>query len=276
MKEEKLMSEDQRHKLLKINLLNIDQAWKQIRTLRNSVEQVKAVEAFYQKNQMDASDTNHYLGRLTQYAILIHLISADLSVAYRGYLNAKTGYEVQYACRQLVLIINEGFKQMYHYVWPDKKGGNLITSKRNDSFWVKDIGGLIKVMLPGLANRYNELTAQLNAYDDPELAAMTPSRNLFVHYDRITSDVVDALESLHIETLTKKAMPFMLILQGMTSFCMELVQAVAIYNEKKNVDLHTRETAKLAALREQHKDRPDLVCMIDEQKAFIDNFLGLP
>lgn len=275
MNEKQPISDATKQSMADITQLTIDQAWNQIRVLRKTVEQIKMVQAFYEQNQMSPSQANHYLGRVTEYAILIHLLSADLSVAYRIYLNAKTGYEVQYAGRQLILIINEGFKQIYHYVWPDKKEGNMVTSKRNDSFWVKDIGGLVRLMLPGLADRYQELTEKLNSYDDPELAAMTPTRNLFVHYDRITSDVVDAIEALDIEVLSQKVMPFMLILQQMTSFCMELVQAVAVTSEQMNVDLHKRESEKLAALREQHKDRADLVQMIDTQKAFIDEFLGM-
>lgn len=36
-----------------------------------------------------------------------------------------------------------------------------------------------------------------------------------------------------------------------------------------------KESAKLAALREKHKDRPGLVRMIEEQKAFLDDFLAM-
>lgn len=273
MENQQSISDKTKADLLQITFLNIESSTNVIDMLSHSVQMLLDAEQFYKKNNLSPSMDNHHLKRLTEYTMLINLISLDISSTYRIYLNALTNYEVQFATKLLVLITNEGFKQIYNYVYPNDKG-DMITSKRNKSFWVRDIGKIVKNELPLFHEQYSKLTIELNEYDDQELKAMKPARDLFVHYDIEPSKVYDELQKIHIETVSQKVIPFLSIIMNMSAFCLDLTKAYEKLISQKTTMILEAHHLILDNLKKENINNLEAITLLDRAKEDLKNILG--
>jgi len=230
------ISEATKESLQKETLSNIETLTSLVDSIRNGIYMIDKTENFSRERNIGIPDENHHLRRFSEYSMLLGLIWLDITTAFRVYLNAKENYETIYATKQLVIIINEGFKKIYNYVGIDDKG-NPLTRARNDSFWIKDVGGLVTKELPYLCDDYDQITLLLDSYDDQELKDLKEPRNLFVHYDDEPSKVYDFLKNLDIEKITIKTIPFMDILSKMVNFghTLQIAYGDLIESRKNNV-----------------------------------------
>lgn len=90
-----------------------------------------------------------------------------------------------------------------------------IKENRNKSFWVKDIGEIIKSDLSDLQQQYNAITNELERYFSLYFDEIKEQRNLSIHYDKNPVKVYDMLLKLNIEETFKKLIPFLNILNKM-------------------------------------------------------------
>jgi hypothetical protein len=239
---------------------------------RNAIRFIDQAESILQGDQKknmgeQAPYERHHLLRLGEYTLVLGLIHLDMTSAFRIYLNASEPYDVIYATKQLLVTINEGYKQIYHYLSADES--KQQESKRSQSYWVKDMGRLVDLELPDLRSDYQTITNALDVYDDQELKEMTKPRNLAIHYDNRASKVYDMLMKLDIETLAKKALPFMSILNDMVAFSLKaMVSYNALIQERadQTVSYHVD---KLEAMKLAHPEAEDLFSKMQD---FVKNF----
>jgi hypothetical protein len=245
----------------------VDQARKSIRIIDEAETQLSSKV----KNMGDElPDQQHHLRRLAEYTLVVALIHLDMTSAVRIYLKGTEPYDTTYATKQLLVTINEGYKQIYQYV--TSIDGKLDEDKRKKSYWVKDMGRLINSELPELLPTYNTITAALNLYDDKELKEMTKPRNLAVHYDKNASKVYDMLIALDIETMSKKAIPFISILNDMVHFSLETLVKYEKLIQVRTNELESFHINKLEDLKSKHPEATDLLTMIQQD---VKNFLKL-
>ena len=238
--------------------------------VRDSIKMIDNVEQYIVQQGHAMPPENKHLRRLSECSMLVGLIWLDITAAFRIYLNAKERYEVIYAVKQLTITINEGFKQIYNYVSLDENG-NSKTRERNQSFWVKDIGNIVKMELPHLLPEYEKITSSLDTYDDQELKDMKEPRNLFVHFDREASAVYDELQKQDIEKIARKALPFMNILTDMIKFNQLLLNEYnTIIGQRKN-DMLNEKINAFESLRDKLGSNPDALGLLDQVQSFLKN-----
>jgi hypothetical protein len=221
MSEKELISEEGKRRLLLVLKETMQETVKQLDIIRPFINDMTLMGENRKILGLEPSSVEYGLVRLNEYNMLIGFISLDLICAYRVYLKAEDAYEVMYATKHLVVILNEGYKKIYNYVWPNDKG-QLNTSGRNKSFWKKDIGNIINEQVPELLPDYTMLTEALDNFLDLELRSTKTSRDMFVHYDDIPSVLYDTLCALDIEVVTQKVIPFLEILKQMMDFTNKL------------------------------------------------------
>lgn len=119
--------------------------------------------------------------------------------------------------RQIIVIINEGFKQIYNFISINKKG-DKITKNRNKSYWIKEIGSIVKTSLPGLNEEYERITQELESYFEENFESIKIQRDLSVHYDKKASKVYDMIINLKVEETFRKMSPFLKLLKEMFDF----------------------------------------------------------
>jgi len=263
MDREQQVPEETKQKLKELSLMNLQVTGEHLDLLR---EQIKSLDETYfgMPDILDGKALQlRQLRRIYEYMMLIGLISSDLWVAYRVYLRAEDGYEVQYANKQIVIILIEGFKQVYNFVNRNDKG-DLINSKRNKSIWKKDIGDIVIGRFPDLVQAYQALTADLESFDDGILKSMHKPRNIFVHYDHEPSLAYDELVSLHIEHVTRKAIPFMALLKGMMEFNLSLTGAYVEYSIKAVKDAFVENQGILEGMKAEYPDNPAALAELDK------------
>ncbi|MGW1453481.1 hypothetical protein ACWBC2_00675 [Salegentibacter agarivorans] len=176
--------------------------------LKNGVSKVNKV---FQNN-----DLNNYENFL-EYGLLIGLIYLDLTSATRAYLLSTHTYQKLSHIRQIIVIINEGFKQIYNFISINKKG-DKITKNRNKSYWIKEIGSIVKTSLPGLNEEYERITQELESYFEENFESIKIQRDLSVHYDKKASKVYDMIINLKVEETFRKMSPFLKLLKEMFDF----------------------------------------------------------
>lgn len=263
---------EQTRKALEENTLsNFDFYTKLVDSVRRSVAMLDRTEEYMLKNNHAIPESNHHLRRISEYTMLLGLVWLDITAGFRIYLNAKENYETIYSTKQLLITINEGFKQIYNYVSIDSNG-NPKTKPRNHSFWVKDIGTIVNDQLVHLSAEYLEITAELDLYDDDELKHMRGPRNLFVHYDPEPSKVYDELINLDIEKISIKMLPFMKILSKMVLFGRKVLEQYSAYIEKNSNDFYNREHEKIEGLKTQYANSPQLLELFDQIQADLIKF----
>jgi len=265
------ITEETRKALEENTLSNFDVYTKLVDSVRSSVAMLDRTEEYMLKNNHSIPDSNYYLRRISEYTILLGLVWLDITAGFRIYLNAKENYETIYSTKQLLITINEGFKQIYNYVSIDSNG-NLKTKPRNHSFWVKDIGTIVNDKLAHLVDEYLEITTELDLYDDDELKNMRGPRNLFVHYDIEASKVYDELINLDIEKMAIKMMPFMKILSRMVLFGRKVLEEYNSYIKKNSDDFYDTEHQKIESLKVEHGNSPQLLELFNQIQADLMKF----
>ncbi|MEH6306185.1 hypothetical protein RYH73_11060 [Olivibacter sp. CPCC 100613] len=255
---------DETKKILEAETLsNIDSFVDLAESIRRSVRMIDRAGQYMEASGIEIPKDNFYLKRISEYSMLLTLIWLDITAAFRVYFNAKKNYEVAYASKQLLIIINEGFKKIYGYLTFDKNG-NLRTGERNKSFWIYDIGNLIHEKLLFLEKEYDFITLELDKYDDDDLKKMKDPRDLFVHYDKVPTKVYDELENIDIERITVKTIPFMRILSKMIPFTHTLLKEYALLNEKEKNDAFDSHHKKLEEFKKMHSNNPDVIKMLTD------------
>ncbi len=245
-----------------------------IDTVRSSMLMLNRTEGYMSKENMAIPDSNNHLRRIGEYTMLLGLIWLDITTAFRIHLNAKDNYETLYSTKQLLIIINEGFKKIYGYISIDPNG-NFKTKERNKSFWINDIGKLVKSELMHLVPQYDEITTLLDAYDDDELKNMKYPRDLFVHYDYDPTKVYDELIKLDIEKMTTKIIPFMEILSKMISYSLNVLKEYAQQIENKKNDFFNFHHQKLEQLKIQHSGNQLAIDLLNQVQADLIKFKDL-
>jgi len=240
--------------------------------VRNSIAMIDNVDSLLTEQNLGLvinkkEKEMHHLRRLSEYTLLIGLIYLDINTAFRISLNAIEPYEIIYSTKQVLITINEGYKKIYNYLGYDN--GIPKPNKRNQSYWIKDIGKLINTELPELIPEYNEITKKLDEYDDQELKDMKKSRDLSIHYDDNASKVYDMLISIDIETLIVKALPFIQILNNMFQFNNTILNKytkLTELRENDNIEFHLNQ---IEYLKSKHPEATDL---LNEVQEWVKNF----
>lgn len=257
------VSEETKRKLSADLLLNLDVTNQQLDLMREQIKWIDDASREWADGHQQVSAQAKQLKRICEYTMLIGLISNDLAVVFRVYLRAQDPYEVQYASKQIVVILTEGFKQLYSFVSKNEQG-DLVTSKRNNSIWKKDIGGIVAERLPELLDEYKEITNDLELFDDAELKAMHRPRNIFVHYDSKPCLAYDELLAVHIGQVTDKAIPFLTILQRMMIFNSTMTLGYVQVIVKATKDAFVEHKAILENMLEDASGNPEAVKIAQE------------
>jgi len=204
--------------LLETTDSSISEVVKVTHSIRKSLIQVGHLKNgdFKVDNDLHNNDLNDYENFL-EYGLLIGLIYLDLTSATRAYLLSKHPYQKLSHIRQIIVIINEGFKQIYNFISINEKG-DKITKNRNKSYWIKEIGSTVKTSLPGLKEEYERITQELESYFEENFESIKTQRDLSVHYDKKASKVYDMIINLKVEETFRKMSPFLKILREMFNF----------------------------------------------------------
>ncbi len=161
---------------------------------------------------------------LVKFRLLIGLLMLDLASCVRMYLNAKFQYEGLFAAKQVIIIINEGYKAIYGYLQKNDHD-QVKTAQRNKSFWIREIGKIIEYDLPELKNEYATLTKALDDYSIVDFKTLKRQRSLFVHYDKGAIELYKGLSELDIDTTFHKLILFLGIVKGMFAFTDTIIKS---------------------------------------------------
>jgi len=242
--------------------------------LRNSIRMLDNADELLEKpanhNKHEQASEIYHLKRLSEYSLLLGLIWLDITTAYRIYINAKENYEVIYSIKQLIVTINESYKKIYHYIID--KNENQKLSKRNESFWVRDIGELLNKELPYLLSEYKKITEDLELYIDENLERMKVQRDLAVHYDNSPSKVYDMLASINIESVTIKTIPFMNILLRMFLFSKNILIEYSAVISKRKDDTFSFHYEKIEKLKLQFANNLQVTEMLNDLQKKLTKF----
>lgn len=234
------MTKETESKLIESTELAIEFVAKSVGEVRSFIKKVKLMTGFMEEHNISSEDEMFdSLEKLLEYRMLIGLIFLDLGSATRAHLNSKYTYEKLFFLRQIIVIINEGYKQIYNFVKLNDNGDS-VTKYRNKSFWYKDIRTIINTSLPELSTEYNSLTQKLEDYFKENFSSIKEQRDLSVHYDKKASKVYDMFVSLEIEETFKKLSPFLDILTGMFRFTEKMASISQIKERQKNIEMHNR------------------------------------
>ncbi len=246
----------------------IDNTEKSIEYVSKSIDEVrgflwkkdKAMDFLKAHNINTENETFETMEKMLEYRMLIGIIFLDLASATRAHLNSKYIYEKLFSLRQIIVIINEGYKQIYNFV-RKSENGDLITRDRNKSFWHKDIRNVVANSLPELTDKYDNLTQELENYFNDNFSSIKMQRDLSVHYDKVASKVYDMTVGLDVEQTFLKMSPFLRILTEMFRFTekMALISSVKERQkkEKTNSQLEAMFDNLLAKVESAKTDKND-------------------
>lgn len=231
MLNKKLISDETKEKLKYLSEFNMDYITQEVDRMRKILHTLERSEVELSKLQPNSPlsinveqgkkllfTSFENLKALANYRLFIGILYLDLTTSVRFYLNAKYHYEGVFATRQIIVIINEGYKQIYNF--SKTKVGTEKTGLRNNSFWVKGIGKIIKSDLHHLKSKYDELTNILTKYEDV-VNKTYKERSLSVHYHKDplkVYEVYDMMVELDIDSIFQKLIPFLSILNKMFDF----------------------------------------------------------
>lgn len=237
-----------------------------VETMYGWTKKIDNVSEYIESNIKNGnSNSLDPLRRLCEYSILVGLIWLDLATAFRIYINSRHKYEVIYSVKQLVVIINEGYKKIYNFVNLDKNGIENLKN-RNNSFWVKDIGTLVSKELPSLLNEYEQITNKLESYFEQNFDNIKSQRDLAVHYDDNPSKVYAMLIGLNIENIAVKTIPFMNILSETLLFCKSIVSEYNILTTQRSNDSFNEQLQKLENLKIMYANKPGAIEILNDFK----------
>lgn len=227
-------------RLIENTEISIEYVSKTIDETRNLIEKMVLVERFMKEKDLDTeNETFVGLRKMLEYRMLIGIILLDLASATRAHFNAKYTYEKLFSIRQIIVIINEGYKQIYNFVYLNEQG-DTITKQRNKSFWFKDIGNIIKNSLPELSTEYNILTEKLETYFIDNFSSIKEKRDLSVHYDKTASKVYDMTFNLDVDENFRILSPFLGILTEMFHFVEKMAFTTQSKEEQKRNEQYNR------------------------------------
>lgn len=258
-----LMIEEAKIKLRQDVEQRLDELTSEIQRLNETFKKLERTEKICSDNELIISLGG--LKNLLEYRLFIGILTLDLCTATLIYLRAKFHYEGLYSARQIVIIISEGYKKIYNFVSKNKEG-DLITKYRNNSFWIKEIGYIIKSDLPNYQPQYELITEQLDKYLEVNFEALKTIRDLSIHYDKDPIKVYNMLSQLHIEETFEKVVPFLNILNEMFAFTGELNLGYLgkSENEKKQNDKRIDEIAD-SLDKFKHKNNPPIITELQEK-----------
>lgn len=226
----KLLTEETRQALLKLTEEELEKKSKFLEQSRKHLLLVKNTESLITPNKELVE-----FSKILEFKMLIGFISLDLVSNTRAYLKAEYQYEGLFSMRQFIVIINEGYKNIYNFKTVNSKGIEILKN-RNKSFWVKDIGEIIKSKSDNeLKKKYFFLTTELDTYFNDNFQGIKDQRNLSVHYDNNLIKVYDMITNLNAEAIFKKYIPFYKILREMFIFLHELVMSYQVEGIDKHI-----------------------------------------
>jgi hypothetical protein len=227
------VSKETEIRLIKSLESSIGYVSKSIDETRNLISKINLIEKFLKENELNSgNETFVGLKKMLEYRMLLGIIILDLASATRAHFNSKYTYEKLFSIRQIIVIINEGYKQIYNFVYLNEQG-NMITKQRNKSFWFKDIGEIIIKSLPELSYEYNILTEKLETYFIDNFSSIKEKRDLSVHYDKEASKVYDMTFNLDVDENFRKMSPFLWILTEMFGFVEKMAFITQVTEERK-------------------------------------------
>tara|TARA_R110000868_G_scaffold184855_3_gene426533 strand:- start:2743 stop:3549 length:807 start_codon:yes stop_codon:yes gene_type:complete len=231
-----LMTEETKLKLKENIETRIEELTKELDLLGQNHKNLQISEKFSKENMLNVDFTG--VRNLMNYRIFTGILTLDLSCSILSYLNAKFQYEGLFSARQIIVIISEGYKKIYNFTYLNEKG-DLVKKNRNSSFWIKEVGFLIN-LLPEFKSKYDSITKNLDGYLLVNFELLKKQRDLFIHYDKEPMKVIDTLSALDIEETFKKMVPFLQILNEMSSFTSNLSQAYLEKITKNRLDFNTK------------------------------------
>jgi hypothetical protein len=232
------MSEETKAKLLKSIEDSIENSSKALEEVRNYIEKINLMKKFLADHNINVRDKIFdSLERMLEYRMLIGILFLDLASATRAHLNSKYSYEKLFSTRKIIVIINEGYKQIYNFVQVNDNGES-IAKNRNKSFWINDIGAIINSSLPELKGDYDSITIKLDRYYDENFSTLKPNRDLSIHYDKNASKVYDMSVNLDIDDIFRKMIPFVAILSDMFLFTEKMARISYINEQKKTIQIN--------------------------------------
>lgn len=236
----KLMTEETKSKLLKSAEQGIGYVSKSVDEVRGFIKKVKLITDFMTDNEFNNEDKIFdNIEKLLEYRLLIGLIYLDLASAMRAHLNSKYTYEQFLSTRQIIVTINEGYKQIYNFVKVNENGDS-VTKYRKKSYWYEDIRVIINESITELQPEYDLLTKKLDDYFTDNFKAIKEQRDLSVHYDRKASKVYDMIIKLEIEETFKKLSSFLAIITEMFRFTEKMASISQVKEKQKNTELHNK------------------------------------
>lgn len=190
-------------------------------------------------NDKDFDDYFKNLQNLLNFRLIVGIINLDLCAAVLIFLKGKFQYEAIYSSRQIIVIICEGYKKLYNF--------KSNEANRNNSFWVKEVGNIIKQILPEYQSQYDLLTQKLDEYLNINFDILKTQRDLSIHYDKEPIKVYEMLSNLDVEETFKKLIPFLSILNDMFSFNIEITKGFEKKTklEKQNQEIRVSEIINL-------------------------------
>ncbi|GAA0877728.1 hypothetical protein GCM10009119_06960 [Algoriphagus jejuensis] len=237
----------------KSNLLNnvetrLNERSSELDNLVNLFSRLEAFEKFL--NEQKISSPFEGLKNLLNFRIIVGIIYLDLCAATLTYLRGKYQYEAINASRQMIVVINEGYKKLYHF--DTNKKGEKNLKNRNESFWVKEVGQIINTHLPEYRQQYKTLTQKFNNYLSVNFELLEMQRNLSVHYDKEPMKVYKMMTELDIEESFKKLIPFLDILNSLFVFTQEVAGGFQKKTEQSNLKQDQR-IDSIVGLIDKHK-----------------------
>lgn len=258
--------------LLETTDSSISEVVKVTDTIRKSLIQVSNLNKQFSKvNKVFRNDDLDKYENFLEYGLLIGLIYLDLTSATRAYLLSKHTYQKLSHIRQIIVIINEGFKQIYNFISINDKG-DKIKKNRNKSYWIKEIGSTVKTSLPGLKEDYERITQKLESYFEENFESIKTQRDLSVHYDKKASKVYDMITNLKVEETFRKMSPFLKILREMFNFIEKMhlqfydLQVNRHKKIEKLFDLKLKNIEERITTSENEEQRKKLIKLLKEGK----------
>lgn len=197
---------------------NIENAPQSIHTSQKLIKNFDTLRKYHLKNGLSPLDDSFKtFEELLEYGLLLEILYLDLSSATIAYLNSKSTYEKLYSTRQIIVIINEGYKQIYNFTYTNNKG-HIVTKHRNGSYWYGDIRVIIEELIPEFKCKYDSLTKKLDNYFKANFESIKEQRDLTVHYDKKASKVYDMIFELDVNEVFKKLFLFLDIIKEMFLF----------------------------------------------------------
>lgn len=262
-----LMTDETKTRLLfnvEARLTELTSEIDKLNTLYNKLES-------YQEFLTERNIENNFgnLKGLLNFRIIVGIINLDLCSAVLIYLRGKFQYEAINSARQIIVVINEGYKKLYNFVI-EKETGDKIWTYRNNSFWIKEIGQIITNDLREYKSQYDLLTTKFDNYLSVNFETLKIQRDLSIHYDKEPIKVYKMLTSLDIEETFKKLIPFLDIMNELFLFTSTLSNGLLQKTELIKQE-HHRKIDDIAELLDKHKTERN-----EEQiKEFKEQILGL-